>query len=67
MIGKIYMVQLMLDVTDIENVKFGDEVIVFGGKKIPMEQVAEWAGTICYEVVYGISPRVPRHYVHSST
>jgi alanine racemase len=56
----------MLDVTDIPDVKIGDEVIVFGGRDLPMELVAEWADTICYEVVCAVSPRVPRHYVRGN-
>jgi len=62
-VGKVCMDQIMLDVTDIPNVKVGDEVIVFGGRELPMELVAEWAETICYEMVCAVSARVPREYV----
>lgn len=65
-IGKVCMDQLMLDVTDIPDVHVGSEVIVFGGRELPMELVAEWADTICYEIICGVSPRVPREYVRGN-
>lgn len=65
-IGRVCMDQIMLDVTDIPDVKIGDEVIVFGGRELPMELVAEWADTICYEIVCAVSPRVPREYVRGN-
>ena len=65
-VGRVCMDQVMLDVTDIPDVKVGDEVIVFGGRELPMELVAEWADTICYEVICSVSPRVPRHYVRGN-
>jgi alanine racemase len=51
----------MIDVTGIKDVKEGDEVIVFG-KELPVQQVAEWMGTIPYEVMTGVSQRVKRVY-----
>ena len=60
-IGTVCMDMTMLDVTDIKGVKEGDEVIVFG-KKLPIEQVAEWAETIPYEIMTGVSQRVKRLY-----
>lgn len=65
-IGRVCMDQTMLDVTDIPGVKLGDEVTVFGGRELPMELVAEWADTICYEIVCAVSPRVPREYVRGN-
>lgn len=65
-VGSVCMDQVMLDVTDIEDVKTGDEVLVFGGHELPVELVAQWADTICYEIVCGVSPRVPREYVRGN-
>ena len=65
-VGKVCMDQTMLDVTDIHDVKLGSEVIVFGGHELPMELVADWADTICYEIICGVSPRVPREYVRGN-
>lgn len=65
-VGKICMDQMMIDVTDIDSVKIGDEVILFGyeEKNYPtVEEVACWLGTINYEVVCMISRRVPRVYI----
>lgn len=58
-IGRVCMDQLAVDVTDIVDVKMGDEVILFG-KELPVETLADICGTINYEIVCGISPRVPR-------
>ena len=58
-IGKICMDQFIIDVSHIEDIKEDDEVILFG-KELPVEELAELCGTINYEIVCGISPRVPR-------
>ena len=51
----------MVDVTEIPAVKQGDEVIIFG-KDLPIQDLANWAGTIPYEIMTGISQRVKRVY-----
>jgi alanine racemase len=51
----------MIDVTGIPGIKQGDEVIIFG-KEIPIQDLANWAGTIPYEIMTGISERVKRVY-----
>lgn len=65
-IGRICMDQTMLDVTDIENVNIGDEVIVFGdgshGERTA-DDLAKVSGTINYEVICIVSKRVPRLFV----
>lgn len=64
-VGRICMDQTMLDVTDIEDVKTGDEVIVFGTGKDgepTSDMIAENTGTINYEVVCLVGKRVPRIY-----
>lgn len=58
-IGRICMDQMSVDISDIDGVKQGDEVILFG-KELPVEELALICGTINYEIVCGISPRVPR-------
>jgi len=60
-IGTVCMDMTMLDVTGIPGVKEGDDVIVFG-KELPVQQVAEWAQTIPYEIMTGVSQRVKRVY-----
>jgi alanine racemase len=57
------MDQTMIRVDHIPNVRVGDEVVLIGRQgddEISAEQVAEWLGTINYEVVSEILARVPR-------
>lgn len=62
-IGRVCMDQLMLDVSSLPDVAVGDEVLVAGGKDLPMEQIAQWANTVNYEIICGInSKRVSRIY-----
>jgi len=56
------MDQCMVDVTDIPNVFLNDEVLLFGGQDLSVEEVAEQLGTINYEVVCMVGKRVPRFY-----
>lgn len=60
-IGTVCMDMTMLDVTGIPGVKEADDVIIFG-KELPVQQVAEWAQTIPYEIMTGVSQRVKRVY-----
>lgn len=65
-VGRICMDQLMVDVTHIPGVCPGDVVTIFGSdaeETITADEVAELADTIGYELVCGISPRVPRVYL----
>lgn len=65
-VGRICMDQCMIDITGIEDVKVGDEVVLFGrqGKDmIHIDELAEKLGTINYEIVCMISKRVPRVYI----
>jgi alanine racemase len=61
-VGQVCMDMTMIDITDIPNAKAGDEVEIFG-KELPVQQVAEWANTIAYEIMTGISQRVKRVYL----
>lgn len=58
-LGRVCMDQFVVDVTDIGEVKIGDEVILFG-KDLPVNSLAQKAETIGYEIVCGIGSRVPR-------
>jgi alanine racemase len=56
----------MVDLTDIPGVQLEEEAVLLGGtgeERISAETVAEWAGTIHYEVVARISPLLPRRIV----
>ena len=61
--GRVCMDQMMIDVTDIPNVQIGDEVILFGSENITIDDIANHAGTINYEIPCLISNRIPRIYV----
>lgn len=61
--GRVCMDQVMLDVSEIPNVKIGDEVILFGSEKISIDDAARHLKTINYEVTCLISERVPRVFV----
>lgn len=62
-VGRVCMDQLMLDVTDIPEARMGDIAVAAGcegDESITFDDWARWAGTINYEVLCGISKRVPR-------
>ena len=59
-VGNVCMDSLMADVTDIPNVKLGDEVYIWDNENITLEEVADKCGTINYEIMSEISARVPR-------
>ena len=68
-VGRICMDQCMIDVTDIGEVKVGDEVILLGsdGKlKFDADDFAEAMGTINYEILCMIKQRIPRVYIKDS-
>jgi alanine racemase len=65
-VGRVCMDQFVVDVTGHEGVRQDDEVVVFGRQgeeEISAEEVATLAGTINYEVVTSILPRVTRVYL----
>ena len=60
-VGRVCMDQMMLDVTDVPSeVQSGDEVTLFGDCDITADWLASLYGTIGYEIICGISKRVPR-------
>jgi alanine racemase len=66
-VGRVCMDQCMVDVTDIQGaVEPGEDVLLFGGSGDPTvstDEIAMIIGTINYEVVCGVSRRVPRVYI----
>ncbi len=61
--GRVCMNMLMADVSHIKTVKPGDRVILIGeegDEKITADHLADWAGTINYEIVARINPLIPR-------
>lgn len=66
-VGRICMDRSMLDVTDLENIKVGDEVCIFGldrtGKIQDLDELAAQAGTISYDILCRISKRIPKIFI----
>lgn len=59
----------MIDVTDVNNINIGDEVILFGADGndiLPVEELASIIGTINYELPCVINNRVPRCYIKNN-
>lgn len=65
-VGSVSMDMTMVDVTDLPAVREGDEAVLFGDAPGAWE-VAEWAGTNAWQVLTGISERVPHQYVDGGT
>ncbi|MCL6094930.1 MAG: alanine racemase [Actinobacteria bacterium] len=64
--GAVTMDQLMLDCGEDTQIREGDEVVLLGeqgGEQIWADHWAELTGSIVYEVLCGIGPRVPRNYL----
>jgi alanine racemase len=69
-VGRVSMDHTTVDVTDVEGVEVGDEVVLIGAQsteqgevKVTAADVAKLTGTIPYEVLCGIAARVPRTVV----
>ena len=67
--GRICMNMCMVDVTDVPGASLEDEVVLLGRQgeeRVSAEQLAEWCGTISYEIVSRIHPGLPRIVAHRS-
>ncbi|MDX1763511.1 MAG: alanine racemase [bacterium] len=65
LVGRVTMDMVLIDVTDIDEATVGDPVTLLGQEgddRITADELARWADTISYEVLCGISRRVPRIY-----
>ena len=64
-IGRVTMDQTIVDVTDLPNVKCGDEVVLIGQQnyaRISVTEFSHWADTIPWETLCSVTKRVPRIY-----
>ncbi len=62
-IGRVTMDQIMVDVSHAKNVQLGSEVVILGRQKsefILADDLAQWAGTINYEIVCSLGSQLPR-------
>ena len=62
LLGRVTMDQVMADVSHLPDCEVGDEVELFGPNLL-VSQLAKWAGTIPWEVLTGITPRVTRIHI----
>jgi alanine racemase len=70
LVGSVCMDLIMADVSELPGVKPEEEVVLLGRQgevTISVEEVAQWADTIPYEILCGISSRVPRIYKKGGT
>jgi alanine racemase len=61
--GRVTMDQIVVDVTRVPGVDVGEEIVLLGAQgrdRITADEMAAWAGTISYEILCGVSARVPR-------
>lgn len=68
-VGNVCMDQCMIDVTGIKEAEPGEQITVFGadhGAFISVNEIAEKAGLINYEILCGLSRRVPRVYIRNN-
>jgi alanine racemase len=64
-VGRVCMDQMMVNI-ETDSAYNGDEVIIIGekgGESITVQDLADWAGTIPYEILTNINTRVPRIYI----
>jgi alanine racemase len=64
-VGTICMDMTLIDITGLEDIRIGDEVLLIGSQgeeSITAHDWASWQGTIPYEIFCAIGPRVPRIY-----
>lgn len=69
-VGRVCMDMIMVDVTDVPQARPGDEVALIGAQgteRITAHDLAGWQGSIAYEVLCDIGPRVRRLYVGGAT
>ncbi|MEJ2570915.1 MAG: alanine racemase [Anaerolineales bacterium] len=65
-VGRVCMDQLMVRLDEVPEAEIGDEVVLIGeqgSERITAEELASHWNTFNYEVVCGLSARVPRHYI----
>jgi len=65
-IGRVCMNLTMIDITDVEGIGLEEQVVLLGrdgDEEISADLMAEWAGTINYEIVSRISPFLPRKVI----
>jgi alanine racemase len=66
LVGRVSMDMITVDVTDLQDrVSVGDAAILWG-QGLAVDEVAQWCGTIGYELLCGVTPRVPRQVAETA-
>lgn len=66
LIGRVSMDMIAVELTDVPSAQPGDMVELWGGH-VSVDEVARLAGTISYELLAGLTPRVPRRYLAAAS
>jgi Alr-MurF fusion protein len=71
MVGRICMDYMMVDVTHIPEASIGDQVLLFGedelGGYLPPEKLAASGGSIVYELMTCLGPRIQRLFIYDES
>ncbi len=60
----ICMDNMMIDVTDIEDINYETDVFIWDNENLTVEKIAEWIPDLCsYEILCSLSERIPRDFV----
>ena len=62
-IGRVSMDTIVVNITELQGVKIGDVATLIGkdgGQAITLDEVADVAQTVSYEILTGLTPRLPR-------
>jgi len=66
LLGRVTMDQIVVDVSAVKNVRLGQEAVILGRQGqavVTAENLAQWAGTINYEITCNLGNRLPRIYL----
>ena len=66
LLGRVSMDMLVVDLTPVPSARVGTTVVLWGEGGPDIDEVAQAAGTIGYELMCGVAPRVPRRFVDDS-
>lgn len=64
LVGRVSMDSIALDVTELPAVQLGDPVTLWG-RGLPVEEIAQRANTLSYELLCQVAPRLPRSYMEN--
>lgn len=65
LVGRVSMDMITVDLSDHPQAQVGDAVVLWGDAGPTADDVAQYAGTISYELLTAVTARVPRRFIHS--